>query len=286
MTSVALAPQALAPTVRQLARVEGRRLLRHPVVLVALVLSAAWTIAFSRGPAGGDYFAAAGPGLLPLLAALVATNLAALRSRRSDTDELYESLPSPARTRTLAHLLSLGWLFAASIVFVAAVLASLDGLDGFVIDDAGTTAVPSVAELAQGPVAVTAVAAIGIALARWIPFLPAAPVLATGLVLFQMPATSWNLQSAWTWFLPLVNAAETPPHTSPFPCDRFGDPTASCGGPVFQTTAVGWHLAYLAGAGIAFGAVALLRHDRRPRTIAVAAAGLVLAAVAGVFQIP
>lgn len=284
MTSVAVAPQALAPTVRQLARVEGRRLLRHPVVLVALVLSAAWTIAFSR-LVGGDYFAAAGPGLLPLLAALVATNLAALRSRRSDTDELYESLPSPARTRTLAHLLSLGWLFAACSVFVAAVLAGLGGLDGFVIDYAGTTAVPSVAELAQGPVAVTAVAALGIALARWIPFLPAAPVLAAGLVVFQLPATSWNLQGAWTWFLPLVNAAETPPDTS-FPCAPSGEAMTWCGEPVFQTTAVGWHLTYLAGAGIAFGAVALLRHDRRPRTIAVAAAGLVLAAVAGVLQIP
>ena len=285
MTSVAVESQQLAPTVWQLARVEGRRLLRHPVVLVALVLSVVWMITLSKGMVGGDYFVVAGPGLLPLLAALVAANLAALRSRRSDTEELYESLPSPARTRTLAHLLSLGWLCAGSAVFVAAAFVGLGGLDGFVIDFDGTTAVPSVAELAQGPFAVTTVAALGIALARWIPFLPAAPVLAAGLVVFEMPATLWGIESAWKWFLPLANAADTPPETS-FPCDRSAPGDSWCGVPVFQTTAAGWHLAYLAGLGIAFGAAALLRHDRRPRTIAVGVSGLAVAAVAGVLQIP
>ena len=285
MTSVAVESQQLAPTVWQLARVEGRRLLRHPVVLVAFVLSVVWMIALAIGMVGGDYFVVAGPGLLPLLAALVGANLAALRSRRSDTEELYESLPSPERTRTLAHLLSLGWLFAGSAVFVAAAFVGLGGLDGFVIDFDGTTAVPSVAELAQGPLAVATVAALGIALARWIPFLPAAPVLAAGLVVFQMPATLWGIESVWKWFLPLANAADTPPGTS-FPCDRSGEGVGWCGAPVFQTTAAGWHLAYLAGLGIAFGGVALLRHDRRPRTIAVGMAGLAVAAVAGVLQIP
>lgn len=285
MTSVAVESQQLAPTVWQLARVEGRRLLLHPVVLVAFVLSVVWMIALAKGMVGGDYFVVAGPGLLPLLAALVAANLAALRSRRSDTEELYESLPSPERTRTLAHLLSLAWLFAGSAVFVAAAFVGLGGLDGFVIGFDGTTAVPSVAELAHGPLAVTTVAALGIALARWIPFLPAGPVLAAGLVVFQMPVTLWGIESAWKWFLPLANAADTPPGTS-FPCDRSGEGDGWCGEPVFQTTAAGWHLAYLAGLGIAFGGVALLRHDRRPRTIAVAVAGLAVAAVAGVLQIP
>ncbi len=285
MTSFVVESQQLAPTVWQLARVEGRRLLRHPVVLVAFVLSVVWIVALAKGMVGGDYFAVAGPGLLPLLAALVAANLATLRSRRSDTDELYESLPSPERTRTLAHLLSLGWLLAGSAIFVAAAFVGLGGHDGFVINYDGATAGPSVAEFAQGPLAITTVAALGIALARWIPFLPAAPVLAAGLVVFQMPTTLWGIESAWKWFLPLANAADTPPGTS-FPCDRSGEGVGWCGEPVFQTTAAGWHLAYLAGFGIAFGAVALLRHDRRPRTIAIGVAGLAIAAVAGVLQIP
>lgn len=284
MTSVALESQQLAPTVWQLARVEGRRLLRHPVLLVAFVLSVVWVVALAKGMVGGDYFAVAGPGLLPLLAVLVAANLAALRSRRSDTDELYESLPSPERTRTLAHLLSLGWLLAGSALFVAAALVGLGGLDGFVIGFAGTTEVPSVAELAQGPLAITTVAALGIALARWIPFLPAAPVLTAGLVAFQMPTTLWGIESVWKWFLPLANAADTPPGTS-FPCDRSGEGVSWCGEPVFQTTAAGWHLAYLAGLGVAFGAAAVLRHDRRPRTVAIGVAGLAVATVAGMLQI-
>ena len=118
MTSVALPAQPLAPTVRQLARIEGMRMLRHPVVLVGLALSVAFTLLNEWDSVGGDYFAVTGPGLLPLLVSLVAANLAALRSRRSDTDELYASLPSPARARTLAQLASLAWLGTAAAVFV------------------------------------------------------------------------------------------------------------------------------------------------------------------------
>lgn len=150
MSSVTLHPLSLGPTVRQLGVVEGTRLLRHPVVLVGAVLSAAFAVAYSSFNVGGDYFAASGPGLLPLLVALVAANLAALRSRRSDTEELYASLPSPARARTLAHLTALTWLAAGVSLYVGVLFVSLGGLDGFVVTYAGETAVPAVAELAQG----------------------------------------------------------------------------------------------------------------------------------------
>lgn len=283
--NVAVFSQPLVPTVWQLGRVEGVRLLRHPVVLVGLVLATAYTIVFALQDVGGDYFAVSGPGLLPLLAVLVAANLAALRSRRSDTEELYSSLPSPARARTLAHLLSLGGLAAGTAAFVAVSFAGLGGFDGFVIDYDGTTAVPSAAELAQGPLAITAAAALGIALACWLPFLPAAPVLAAGLIVLQMPATQWNLQGGWVWFLPLVNAADTPPD-SYFPCARSGEAVVWCGEPTFLTTAAAWHIGYLVGLGVAFGAAALLRHDRRPSTVAIAGAGISAAVAAGVLQIP
>lgn len=51
-------------------------------------------------------------------------------------------------------------------------------------------------------------------------------------------------------------------------------------------TAVGWHLLYLAGIAVVAGALALLRHDRRPATLAGLLVGLLLVAVAGVSQIP
>lgn len=285
MSSVALHRLSLAPTVRQLAVVEGMRLLRHPVVLVGVALSAAFAIAFARFNVGGDYFAATGPGLLPLLVALVAVNLAALRSRRSDTEELYASLPSPARARTLAHLAALAWLAAGVSLYVGVLFVGFGGLDGFVVTLAGDTAVPAVAELAQGPVAIAAVGALGIALARWIPFLPAAPVAASGLVVFELPATSWNLQEAWVWFLPLVNTARTPPDKT-FPCVKSGLASTWCGEPVFLTTSAGWHLGYLAGLGVVFAAAALLRDDRRPSTLALLVAGAATAVVCGVLQVP
>ena len=286
MTSVALPSQPLAPTVWQLARIEGMRMLRHPIVLVGLALSAAFTIVLERNNVGGGYFAVTGPGMLPLLVSLVAANLAALRSRRSDTDELYASLPSPVRARTLAQLAALAWLAAGAAVFVGVFYAAFGGIDdGFVVTLGGETAVPSVAELAQGPLALATVAALGIALARWIPFLPAAPVVAAGLVVFSLPATTWNLQSGWVWFLPLVNAAETPPGSS-FPCASSGEAMAWCGEPAFLTGSAAWHIVYLAGLGVAFAAAALLRDDRRPSTVALAGAGIAVAVAAGVLQIP
>lgn len=285
MSSVALPSQPLAPTVWQLARIEGVRMLRHPVVLVGLALSAAFTIALGRYNVGGDYFAVSGPGLLPLLVSLVAANLAALRSRRSDTDELYASLPSPARARTLAQLAALAWLGAAAAVFVGVFFVAFGGLDGFVVTYGGETAVPSVGELAQGPLAIATVAALGIVLARWIPFLPAAPVAAAGLVVFSLPATIWNLQGAGVWLLPLVNAADTPPD-SYFPCARLGGATEWCGEPTFLTSSAAWHIVYLAGLGVAFAAAALLRDDRRPWTVALTGVGIAAAVVAGVLQIP
>ena len=285
MTSVALPAQSLAPTVWQLARVEGMRMLRHPVVLVGLGLSVAFTLLNEWDSVGGDYFAVTGPGLLPLLVSLVAANLAALRSRRSDTDELYASLPSPARARTLAQLASLAWLAAGTAVFVGVFFVAFGGLDGFVVTYGGDTAVPSVGELAQGPLAIATVAALGIALARWIPFLPVAPVAAAGLTVVSLPATTWNLQGAWVWFLPLVNAAETSPDTS-FPCARSGEATVWCGEPAFLASSAVWHVVYLAGLGVAFAAAALLRDDRRPSNVALAAAGVAAAVVAGALQIP
>jgi len=134
-------------------------------------------------------------------------------------------------------------------------------------------------------VAIATVATLGIALARWLPFLPAAPVLAAGLVVLQMPATQWNLQGGWVWFLPLVNAADTPPD-SYFPCARSGEAVVWCGEPTFLASSAAWHIVYLAGLGVAFAAAALLRDDRRPSNVALAAAGLAAAVVAGVLQIP
>lgn len=109
--------------------------------------------------------------------------------------------------------------------------------------------------------------------------------MAAGLVVFELPATTWNLQGAWVWFLPLVNTASTPPTTS-FPCVESGEATVWCGEPVFLTASAGWHIGYLAGLGVAVAAAALVRDDRRASTIALLVAGAATAVVCGVLQIP
>ena len=156
-----------------LARIEGRRLLRHPFILTAAalpVVSAVLVLLTSDDPDAGYEWSLLVPFMLFDGAVLVAVNLAALRGRRDHADELYASLPAPARARTSAHLLSLAWAVAAAAALVAlAVLA-------FVIRG---NSLPSIASAVSTPALVALCGALGLALARWLPH-PA--VAAVGVV--------------------------------------------------------------------------------------------------------
>jgi hypothetical protein len=104
---------ALPADVTALGRVEGRELLRHPVFLVGALLSVALMHAGWHGVYGderGRAMLLSGYGLLPLAAATaIAANLAALRSRRDGTDELYRALPRPRASRVGGQLVGLLW---------------------------------------------------------------------------------------------------------------------------------------------------------------------------------
>ncbi|MCA1698802.1 MAG: hypothetical protein LC790_07860, partial [Actinobacteria bacterium] len=80
-------PCAVRAAALALARIEGPRLIRHPVFLAGIALSVAFSLSFAAASdVGGDYFALLGATLLPLaIATLIVSNLAALRSRRSAT---------------------------------------------------------------------------------------------------------------------------------------------------------------------------------------------------------
>ena len=219
---------------------------------------------------------------IPLaLATLVVANLAALRSRRSDTGELYGSLPAPERARTLAHLLSV--VFASAVCCLAVVAGFLvyETQGGLQVTRAGETAVPSLAELAQGPVVVALLGAVGVALARWLPYLPVAPLAGIAILWIEIPW--WNLQSGYVWFAPVVNPARTGPHSS-WPCDY--DQDWPC---VLERLASGemaWHLLYLAGLIVTACALALARERPRKRAALAAAGGISVAVVAGILQLP
>jgi hypothetical protein len=246
-----------------LARIEGRRLLCHPVFLTGLVLSLLYFIRAREGMvavfAGGACW-----GFFPLAGGtLIAAGLAATRSRRDGTEELYESLPHPRSTRTTGQLLGLLCTLPVCGVLIAAAYLSDALFFTHVIAVAGHT--PTVVELAYGPSMVLAFGAVGIVLARVTPTSIAGPLMIVAI--FQAQPADGG--SGWgAWLLPLWNDMVVESGVS-VPCES-GNGVPGCGPVVRHLSATGWHLSYLIGVTLVAGAAALVR-GRRPLPIAVLA---------------
>jgi hypothetical protein len=278
-------PPRVVASVRELGRIEGLRLVKHPIFLAGFAFTILLAFAFPIGnEVGGDYFLLMGIGVLPIaLATLVVANLAALRTRRSDTGELFASLSAPARVRTLAHLASLAHVVGFCVCVVAGGYVAFGAWDGIVVDLNGRTAMPSPFELANGPAAVAALGVLGLTLARWLPYLVVAPLAAVAMFVAQIPGL-WNSQGDYAWFAPFVNTARNDLPGSSWPCSP--EQRWPCLVDDFATTSAGWHLVYLAGIALVLAAVALWKEDRRPRIGAVAGLGLALVVAGGVLQVP
>ncbi len=158
------------PIALALARIEGRRLVRHPFVLAGAALPVA---AFLNYLADNDQVDAGYEWslLVPFMSVaagvLVAVNLAALRGRRDGAEELYRSLPAPAYARTAGHLVSLVWAVAAAALLIA-VLVPIFLSKG--------NPLPGFAQAVTTPALVAVCGALGLALARWLPHPAAATV--------------------------------------------------------------------------------------------------------------
>jgi hypothetical protein len=249
----------------QLARREGLRIIRHPIFLVGALLSLATFGLFTWQSAPvlhrDDLFVAGS--LLPLAAAsLIIANLAASRSKRNATDELYDGTVTSGTMRTIGHLLSLAYPALASLA-VAAVMFAYMFLDAPV----GT---PRVAEILVGPFCVALLGAIGIAIGRWKshPALGPMAVVAIGALetLLIQPIVSWQGTGAQTvegpWFALWVPMSLT----GQVPSELVLRPAT-------------WHLLFLGGLIMMFAALALGREQRGPRLIALLAAGVVAVVV-------
>ena len=283
------APEKVAaqPPVRivlALARAESRRLLRHPVFLGGVGLSALFlaTQADTRtgSGVGQAYFNLTGWGVMPLaLAAMLALALAASRSGRDRTDELYASLPAPARARMTACLLVSACGTAIAAGLIGAALLFLGASDGLVVDYDGRTAIPSGYELAQGPLVVLVLGALGVSLAVWLPRRAVAFTVAFALVASETLLVLFTLsQSTLRWLLPFASPATfTRPNASFPPGIRADDGLAG-----FDVTTAGWHLLYLGALAILLATSALLKPKpvSRRRLIAAGGAGLVVVAAA------
>ncbi len=185
-------PRHTFATVLALARLEGRRLLRHPFILAGAALPVASSVLailfLEKADADGYAWSLLVPFAPFAAAVLVAVNLAALRAGRDDTEDLYESCPAPARGRTAAHLVSLAWAVAATAPLVAL---------GVLVFMSKGGPPPSVLMAVLAPAIVVLCGALGLALARWMPHPSAATIGVVGmftLVNLVGPAEpSWGL---------------------------------------------------------------------------------------------
>jgi hypothetical protein len=266
-------PRAGRPVFQALAAAEARRLLRSPLVLGGAALSG-WALSLRAASPGEAYGALAGAALLPLAAAtMVAAVLAASRDERAGSEELLDSAPSPSVARWEAHLLALAVPVAFAVALV--LLGRLGAGDGLPV--AYPTGIadrsPSIAELASGPVAVLALGALGVALARWRNGWIAAPFVLVMLAAWQVFGVFWQAESVTRWFGVMADGTDVLDWGS-----SFGGYPIVAG---VDVTAVAWHLLFVLGLTAIAVWVAL---GRRPRWLLPAAASVTV--VAGIVQVP
>lgn len=258
-----------------LARAEGKRLLRHPLVALGAAVAPVLVFLLTRRgvPVLHRDDGLVALTLLPLAAAtFLAANLAALRAGRSGTDELFESMPAPASSRTLAHVLSTGWPAALGLALTGMAVAYMQALRAV-----GT---PSLAELVTGPAVVAVCGTAGVALARWVPYTVAGPV---GLVALGAAQASLSLGLGF-----VASSLTSDPASrirwlavwAPLAPYNVGDPARE-----LVIRPAGWHLAYVLGLLAAVATLALLRHGARAGVASVATVGLALILVAGEMQL-
>jgi hypothetical protein len=225
-----------------LAAVESGRLLRHPVVLAATAIGVWLLWRWGTGTAPVLHYAdiATQVSLAPLAgAALLATNLAVLRSYRDGAVDLYGATRLSLARRALAHLLSVLPLVVLGVILVVADLVWLAGMPGSV----GT---PNLAEAATGPVLIALGGCMGVLLALLVRSVALAPLALVALVLGSLTLSELQRgghdQRSWTWLGTLL---PTPPFDPP-PADLMGRPAT-------------WHLVYLLAIAVAVAALALWR---------------------------
>jgi len=266
-----------------LARVEAR-LLGSPAFLVALGLSC---IFLAAGPGRDDIFlrykllVGAGSDILAAGTG-VALGLAASRSRRSGTDELFASLPAPAASRTTAQLLAAGASVAAAIGLVLALVVRMQAWEGLALPWVpGTTdpgrLTPTVIALAQGPALVALAGVVGVALGLWVRSVAVwATAFVVGAYFAPIPMLFWSWDRR-RWLLPMADGLVTDGYVTVGPQRAV----LVVHGP--DTTAMAWHVLYVIALVVGVALLAVRRHRPIRRLPCLAVGGL--GAIAGTLQV-
>jgi len=245
-----------------LTRVEARRLITHPAILVPPALIVLTGI---RGPGAFKFLFLVGIGYFAIgIGTLVAASLCATRSRRDRTDELYASLPLRAADRTAAHLLSVAAPLAAALVLagvLAAVTRPWAGASAR-LDISPRTIMYGLPDFIQGPLAVAFLGVAGVVLARWFITQVAIPVVLAGI--FAINSLTDLGSGALRWLNPVTDYSSAGP----------GSPSL-----------MPWHLVYLGGMILLVGLAALARRPLARGVKLCGAAAVALTAVGGVMQV-
>lgn len=271
---------ATGEATRRLAVVEAVRLVRHPAFLVGCGLTVALLFVSRHNPNGVYLGLTGAAGMGPGLGLLLAANMATLRARTDDAEELLGAAPVDVvdRTRALALAMPLPAAAATAVGLVAgAVIAMTTGTP---VDFASGTrdAWPTVVELLQVPAFVVAAGVLGVALGRWFPYRLAS--LAVGIALFFLliPTFFWTPTGWVARLAPLRDHSEV---------HHWVQVTPGSGHNVvngFDRVGLAWHVAYLAGIALLLAGVALARHSDAPAVRRLLAVGGAVAVVGGVAQ--
>ncbi len=232
-----------------LARIEARQMLRHPAFLLATGLG----LLLIRGAVGlgsqGDLTANlawlfGGLAVGSLIGGVLTANVAALRARRDHLVELFGSLPSPAEARTAGVLTGL-------LIGLGGLAVVVAGIAWVLFERIDATARATDLFLAvQYPLALVALGALGVAVARWIPSVLGGPLVVVGYVFTGL-----------IWVIPWI-------------------------APTSSGVSVAWHLAHLTAVILGFAMLAFARDRRTVVRFGGAAMALGLAGVAAVQQTP
>lgn len=237
-----------------LAWVESRRLLLHPIFLLAIAYSIIVGALLARQgfrPTGMFLPAALGP--LEVAAIFLVAFLAISRERRDEAHDIYAAQPVTPRLRTQAALLSIAPAALAGAAAMTLTAVGLDALDGQIATEQRYALQPLV--LAYGPLNLLLAGTLGVLLGSWTHRLTAAALAA--LLLFFPIGLLWPS---------LISANEI------FVVGLFHAVLPEAGGASLVIALSG--LIALTAAG------ALARHDRRPAIGALALMAL------GVLSVP
>ena len=248
-----------------LARIEGRRLITHPAVVVTVVLAILQGVPFilSRDatPEHDVGWLLQVSALFISFGALLAANLVALKSRRNGSEELFQSAPLSPAARTIALALAAVGLMALLTLFLLVGDYFIRSAGKGAATDTGRSLFPMF-DLVQGPLVAGLFVLIGIAVARWFPRALAGPVVVVGLFTAINLAEKAATDAAWLRLTPV-------------------DPAFLDHGGMLAAL----HVAYLGGLAAVILAVAILRFGWTRAARAGLVGGLGIAAVTAVFQL-